>query len=94
MSLMRKVMAGGLTCKQVDNLLDDAIDGKLSRLMRWRLSVHKATCAICRRYAKQYALVAARAREALRLSSEKPDRETIARWLAAMTQPDANGKGG
>ncbi len=63
-TLFAHVMTGGLSCAEVDALLDSAIDGELPLLTRWRLKLHRATCRMCGRYASQYGVTVERAKAA------------------------------
>ena len=55
---------GGLTCAQHDSLLDDGLDGTLTRLQRGQLWLHRWMCAGCRLYAAQYVAAVMSVREA------------------------------
>ena len=47
-------MTGVLSCQEHDDLLDDALDGTLTRFQRAQVWLHRRLCAGCRRYAAQY----------------------------------------
>ncbi len=57
MSTMHKlmvIMSGGLSCKDVDERLDDYVDGTLPFFTRLRMTMHFFMCAACRGYVKTY----------------------------------------
>jgi predicted anti-sigma-YlaC factor YlaD len=50
-------IASGLTCRSVTDRTSDCLDARLSVLMKVRVVFHLASCADCRAYVKQMALV-------------------------------------
>lgn len=50
-------IASGLTCRNVADRTTDYLDERLPILMKVRVGFHLASCADCRAYVKQIALV-------------------------------------
>ena len=50
-------MQSGLTCRNVSGIASEYLDDHLPMLTKIRVSLHLASCADCRTYMKQMALV-------------------------------------
>ncbi len=48
------LMAGGMNCKQVDECLDDYLDGEMSWSKRLRFRMHVFVCKACAAYLTTY----------------------------------------
>jgi len=58
MSMMHKMMAimpGTISCKELDEKLDEFMEGDLSGWDRFRFRLHFLMCAACKAYATGYA---------------------------------------
>lgn len=54
MKTMMGLMAGGLSCEQVDEGLDDYLEGEMSWAKRMRFRMHLLVCKACSAYLAAY----------------------------------------
>jgi predicted anti-sigma-YlaC factor YlaD len=72
-----------VTCKQVDEFLDDYLSGELPRATRMSFQVHLLVCSQCRKYLDSYRKTIALERATLQVEQTEPPKPLVNAIISA-----------